>query len=588
MRHLFPIVDHEVDFCVVGGGIAGLCAAVSAARHGLRVVLMHERPVLGGNASSEIRMWICGAGDEWRETGILEELAMENARINSRRLYPMWDAVLYGIVAAEKNITLLLNCSCMDGEAENGVLRSVTGWQMTTQQFHRVRARLFADCSGDSILAPISGAERRTGREAADEYGESLAQAETDGKTMGMSCLLQARETPEPRSYTPPAFAHRFDEKTINRRIPNPKNPFENYWYLELSGEDPIGDTEKTRDELLRIAYGVWDFVKNQRSGNENFELDWLGYLPGKRESRRYIGDVVLTQRDLEGGGAPFADVVAYGGWPMDDHPPEGFYAEAPPNRNAGTARPYGIPFRALYSRNIGNLLFAGRNISVSHVALTSTRVMATCGLMGQAVGTAAAIAVAENCTPREIAAEHIGRLQQTLMEDDCFLPGMAMAVGALTRRARLTGSVDTALENLRNGQDRAVGGSDNGWSCPLGGWFEYAFEEPTDVGALRIVFDSYLTRGCGKHMEERYTTKANTLLGERDVGLPETLVSNYDLVITGADGMTRRMEYRGNARRLVVLPIDMTVLSVRVELLETYGARTAHVFSATLKPAKA
>ena len=162
------------------------------------------------------------------------------------------------------------------------------------------------------------------------------------------------------------------------------------------------------------------------------------------------------------------------------------------------------------------------------------------------------------------------------------------MAVGALTRRARLTGSVDTALENLRNGQDRAVGGSDNGWSCPLGGWFEYAFEEPTDVGALRIVFDSYLTRGCGKHMEERYTTKANTLLGERDVGLPETLVSNYDLVITGADGMTRRMEYRGNARRLVVLPIDMTVLSVRVELLETYGARTAHVFSATLKPAKA
>ena len=171
----------KCDLCVVGGGMAGMSAAISAAREGLQVVLMHERPVLGGNASSEIRMWICGAwGRNNRETGILEEIALENLYRNPTKSYAVWDTVLYDFVRRESNITLLLNCTCMECRTEEGLFScgrtrkivSVTGYQMTTQCFYEIEAPLFCDCSGDSILAPLSGAKFRLGREAGSEFGE--------------------------------------------------------------------------------------------------------------------------------------------------------------------------------------------------------------------------------------------------------------------------------------------------------------------------------------------------------------------------------------------------------------------------------
>ena len=161
-------VTHKVDFCVVGGGIAGMLAAISAARHGVKVALMQDRPVLGGNASSEIRMWICGAGSRVRnlqETGILEEIALENMKRNPERNYSIWDSILYEKVRFEPNITLLLNCACTSVEMDGSSIKSVTGFQLTTYTWHTVEAKIFADCSGDSILAPLTGAEHRIGRE---------------------------------------------------------------------------------------------------------------------------------------------------------------------------------------------------------------------------------------------------------------------------------------------------------------------------------------------------------------------------------------------------------------------------------------
>ena len=197
-------ITHRADFCVVGGGLAGMCAAIAAARHGAKVVLMHDRPVLGGNASSEIRMWICGArGPNNRETGIVEEIQLENLYRNTSVSYAIWDAILYEKVRFQPNLTLLLTCSCTDLGMDGSRIRWVRGWQGTAETWHTVEATLFADCSGDSILAPLSGAEFRVGREAASEFGEQMAPEAADRKTMGMSCLIQARETESPQPFIP-------------------------------------------------------------------------------------------------------------------------------------------------------------------------------------------------------------------------------------------------------------------------------------------------------------------------------------------------------------------------------------------------
>ena len=383
MNNAFQTIHHHVDFCVVGGGLAGLCAAVAAARHGARVALMQERPMLGGNASSEVRMWVCGAhGRDNRETGLVEELMLENLYRNPDYNYSVWDGILYELAAYQQNLTLLLNCTCNDCAMEGSRIVSVTGWQMTTQSYHTVHAALFADCSGDSVLAPLTGAQTRWGRESCEEFGEDIAPAAADRRTMGMSCMIQARQETHPSTFIPPKWAHKYTRADLPYRLPDMDNPMENFWYLELGGEyDAIADTEWLRDELLRMAYGIWDFVKNDpelKEKNANWRLDWVGILPGKRESRRYVGDHILTQHDVRAGGR-FDDLVAYGGWSMDDHHPGGFRSPEQPTIFHPAPSPYGIPYRCLYAADIDNLFCAGRNISVTHTAMSSTRVMATC-----------------------------------------------------------------------------------------------------------------------------------------------------------------------------------------------------------------
>ena len=568
-------ITHHTDLCVVGGGLSGLCAAVAAARHGARVALMQDRPVLGGNASSEIRMWICGAhGDHNRETGILEEIELENLYRNPYPSYSIWDSVVYETAKQEPNITLLLNCACNELGMHGDRIAWIKGYQSTAETWHTVEAPLFADCSGDSVLAPLCGADFCIGREARAEHDEDIEPEIADKKTMGMSCLIQARETGRPQPYIPPKWAHTYaSEDDLPNRRHDPGSGT-NYWWIELGGEDDsIYDTEELRDELLKIAFGLWDHIKNQGDhGADNWTLEWVGFLPGKRESRRYLGDHIVTQNDVRAEGR-FHDLVAYGGWTMDDHHPAGFCYPGQPTIFHPAPSPFGIPYRALYSRNVDNLFFAGRNISCTHAAMSATRVMATCAICGQAIGTAAAISTREQVTPRGVYQSHLAELQQALMDDDCYLPFNRRQVPELSIQAQLSASAGDP-EPLRNGLDRPLDGQDNGWAGETGAWVEYRWQQPVHLGQARLILDSDLNRKA-RNMPCRF---------ELDAPLrhtPSCMTKALRLEALDTDGQWQTAaRVDGNYQRLLLISLDVTTRALRLVPEETWGAKQAHLYA--------
>jgi len=574
----FPTVDHQADVCVVGGGMAGLCAALAAARHGAHTVLMHDRPVLGGNASSECRVHICGADRHnrrpfLRETGILEELRLENLRRNPNRNFSVWDAVLYDAARTQPGLTLLLNCSCLDAAMEGSRIASVTGWQGTTQTWQRVQAAVFVDCSGDAVLAPLTGAQWRMGREARSEYGESIAPEVADARTMGMTLMFQAREYPTPQVFEPPTWAYVFEkEEDLPYGAAGHHWWHQGYWWLEIGGEqDPLHDTEALRDELLRIALGVWDHIKNRGDhGAANWALEWLQFLPAKRESRRYIGDHVLTQGDIETGGR-FPDAVAYGGWPMDDHHPAGFWAArlgSPATVFHPVDAPYGIPYRALYSANVDNLLFAGRNASCTHAAMSSTRVMGTGCSMGQAVGTAAAMAARLGVMPRQLGGR-IGDLQQALLADDAYLLGIARETPPLTRSATLSASQGDP-EPVRDGVTRPVGDNRHGWLARPGDWIAYRFSHRSRVERADLVLDSAL---------DSLIALSHTQRDDQLTAPPPPLPKVFRLEGLVGEAWQPLARVEGNYQRLVRVPIGRELSGVRLTIEQTWGAPQTWVY---------
>ncbi len=475
----------SADFVVVGGGIAGLCAAVAAARNGARTVIIQDRPMFGGNASSEIRMWICGAHEPNRkETGLLEELQLDNYYYNPTMKYTIWDDVMYSFAKREKNLTVLLNTSVEKVETANGRITSVTGWNLVEYRRYKVTGKLFADCSGDSILR-LSGAKFRSGREARAEFDEPHAPEKADAKTMGNSILIQLRKTGRDIPFRAPEWAYHYTEETLPKRNFEPQN--NNFWWMEFGGlKDTIADADEIRDELYRIAYGCWEYIHNSGLG-KGWELDWIGSLPGKRENIRYVGDHMLSQKEVEAEGK-FHDTIAYGGWSMDDHHPEAIYYPGAPTIFHPAPSPFGIPYRCLYSANIDNLFFAGRNISCTHMAMSSTRVMGTTALFGQAVGTAAALAIRYDATPREVGQKYLENLQQTLLDQDQFLPGIPRKVSKLSLRGK------ASHELLVNGRDRDWDDGLQGVEFPVNGESTFRFDAPERVSGVRLVFDSDLS----------------------------------------------------------------------------------------------
>lgn len=437
------------DVAVIGGGLAGVCAAITAARAGSKVVLVQDRPVLGGNASSEVRLWILGAtshmgnNNRWaREGGVIDELLVENTFRNPEGNPLILDTILLEMVVNEPNITLLLNTAVRDLEKSDAdTIKSLRAFCPQNSTAYEITAPIFIDASGDGIVGFLAGAAFRIGTEARSEFGEALAPDRAHNELLGHTIYFYSKDTGRPVKFSPPSFALR-DIKFNDTGC--------RLWWLEWGGAlDTIYDSEKIKWELWRVAYGVWNHIKNsgQFPEAETLTLEWVGTIPGKRESRRFEGDCMIRQQDLVEQ-RHHDDAVSFGGWAIDLHPSDGVYSAQPGCQQWHSKGVYQIPYRTMYSRNIKNLFLAGRIISASHIAFGSTRVMATCAHGGQAVGMAAAICVRDNLKPRDLlAAPRMAELQRELIRNGQYIPGVSLAdENDLARTAEISASSELKL----------------------------------------------------------------------------------------------------------------------------------------------
>ena len=443
----------EADIIVVGGGLAGVSAAVAAARLGRRTVLINNRPVLGGNSSSEVRVWVCGAtahgNQRWaRETGIIGEMYRENQFRNPEGNPVYWDDVVLDIVRREPNLTLFLNTEVLEAEAtgpdDARRVRSVTGWTMGSEIRTVFRGPLFLDCTGDGLVGRLVGARHRLGKESRSEFGEDWAPEQPVREFLGSTLLFYTKDLGHPVKYVAPESAKDISTTPIpSSRIIRSGDSGAHYWWIEWGGTlDIVDDNEAIRDELRSVILGIWDHIKNSGEFDaDNLTLEWIGNIPGKREYRRFIGDYTLRQQDILEQ-TSFDDGVAFGGWSIDLHPAEGMYATGAGAVQRFSDGVFEIPFRTLYSVNVDNLLMAGRDISATHIAFGAARVMATCAAMGEAAGTAAALCYAHDATPRELYEHHRAELRQTLLRADASLIGVANEDPSdLARTAAVTAS---------------------------------------------------------------------------------------------------------------------------------------------------
>ncbi|RIX59484.1 FAD-dependent oxidoreductase [Paenibacillus nanensis] len=483
----------KADITVVGGGLAGVCAAVAAARLGRQVALVTNRPVLGGNSSSEVRVWVCGATAHGtnryaRETGIMGEMFVENQYRNPEGNPYLWDLVVMETVKAEPNIRLFLNTDVheveADGGEENRIIRSVTGWMMGSERRIRYESPYFLDCTGDGLIGFLAGARHRIGREAAHEYNEAWAPEAADDITLGSTLLFYTKDAGRPVKFVPPSFAKDITQTPIPmKRVIRSGDSGCHYWWIEWGGElDTVHDNERIRDELWSVIYGIWDYIKNSGQFDaENMTLEWVGSIPGKREYRRFVGDYVLNQNDVIGQ-RQFEDRIAFGGWSIDLHPPQGMYATESGSKHMHADGIYHIPYRSLYSANVTNLLFAGRNVSATHVAFGTTRVMATCAVMGEAAGSAAALCIAKGVTPRGLYELELDTLQQTLLRQDASIIGLANEDASdLARQAKVTASSSRTRIAVEKGSARYPLAHDAGILFPV---------EPS-LGGLELLVDA-------------------------------------------------------------------------------------------------
>lgn len=396
------------DFVVVGGGISGMCAALAAARLGSKVALIQDRYVLGGNNSSEVRVGLGGQIniDPYPALGyLLNEIGPDRIG-NARGAHHYQDDKKMRVILAEKNITLFMGYTVTEVEKEGDKIVKVTAVEATAQNRISISGDYFSDCTGDAHLAAMAGAECRMGREAKSEFDERLAPEEADGFTMGVSIEWYCEDWNTPCSFPDSLdWGLELDEYTVE-----PVHRANWYWEVGMR-DDQIADAEKIRDYGMYVAYSTFSYCKNRLAKKEDWEcthLTWVSHVSGKRESRRVVGDYILREQDLT---RPIIheDSTCTTTWRIDQHYPDPRNAHKYPNEewmSIGVLTPidfYPLPYRCFYSKDISNMFMAGRNISVTHIALGSTRVMRTCGLIGEVVGMAASICAKRKVTPRDI-----------------------------------------------------------------------------------------------------------------------------------------------------------------------------------------
>ncbi len=455
-------ITTQSDLVVIGGGLAGVCCAIAAARDGIKVTLVQDRPVLGGNASSEVRLWTLGAtshmgnNNRWsREGGIIDEILVENMYRNKEGNTLIFDTVLLEKVVIEKNITLLLNTSVYDvKKSDPNTISQVIAFCSQNSTTYELNASLFCDASGDGIVGFQAGAAFRMGAETVEEFGEKFAPDIAYGELLGHTIYFYSKNVGAPVKYVAPEFALKDITKIPRYKVLNDKDFGCRLWWLEYGGRrDTIHESEDIKWELWKVVYGVWDYIKN--SGEfpdaENLTLEWVGTIPGKRESRRFEGHYMIKQQDLVEQ-AQFDDAVSFGGWAVDLHPSDGVYDSKPGCTQYHSKGVYQIPLSTMISKNISNLFLGGRVISATHVAFGSTRVMATTALSGQAVGFGAAQCIKNNILPAQLLEQNqIKELQQTLSINGQSIPGIAINKEAnLASSSKITTSSNFKLDSLQ------------------------------------------------------------------------------------------------------------------------------------------
>lgn len=601
------IITEHYDFLVVGGGFTGLCAAIASARGGAKTALVHDRPVLGGNGSSEIRMHICGASagmrkPELSEGGIIHELMLTNKSLNDSYNFSIWDAVLFDAAKKEKNLALYLNTTLHDATVENGAVKEIECYQLTTERHFRFSADFFADCTGNGTLCVFADAEFRTGSEGRDEFGEPHAPEVANNKRMGNTLLFKAADRGHPIPFTPPVEVMHFTEEQLKFRKHSPQIPPEilantneeerrtmysgyaqdyGYWWIEICGEKEniIEEYEEIRDQLVSAIYGVWNHIKNEGDhGAENFELVWVGMLPGVRESRRIECDYMLTENDLWAN-RRFEDAVAYGGWDVDNH--RGLFAfDQTPAEVYTMSGSYDIPYRSYCVKGFKNLFVGGRCMGASKLAMSSIRVMGTCAIGGQAIGTAAAQLCAKRAADlREI---DIRRLQEQLLRDDCYLPERRNTdIRDLAREATITASSTAEgffAEDTVNGISRAMDGAENAWHSKemtegAPEWLSLSLAKCSEVCEVRLTFDSnfYL---------EKKITLSSTRQKQQIVGVPPELVRDFEIELIREGKTVATKNVTANVQRLVCVNFDAVACdTVRVNFTRTWGDPSVRVF---------
>lgn len=605
------VKNAEYDVVVIGGGMSGICAALAAARHGARTALVHDRHVLGGNASSEIRMHICGASEnlakpDLEESGILHEIMLDNKSRNDYYNFSIWDMVLFSTVKRQKNLTVYLSTAMESCEmGEGSTIRSIDAYQLTTETHWKISGKVFIDCTGNATLGYYAEAEFRTGSEGRDEFGEPDAPGQPNKERMGNTLLFKAVDRGHPVAFKKPDFARTFTEEELKYRTHSAVHGAQikgevdkayvrmtsfstssvdyGYWWIELPGEtdDIIDEYEQIRDELVSCIYGIWDHLKNGGDhGAENYDLEWVGMLPGSREGRRLIGDYILNENDILSN-RQFEDAVAYGGWPMDIHTAKGLYDfDELPSRVISFDGAYTIPYRSYYSKNISNLMMAGRDISASKMAMGSTRVMGTCAVGGQAVGTAAALCIKYDCDPRG-AQEHMRELQQMLLKDDAYIPGIWNEdLKDLARRAKVTATSareGCPPENVINGISRDEDGHRNLWISGKGRTegemltLHLADRQP--VSEVHLTFDSNF------HYPIKITLSRKRQAQQR-IGVPPELIRDYTVTLWQGDKKAAKQTVTENVQRKNIVTFPTTECDrVTVMVHKTNGSNEAHIY---------
>lgn len=588
LRQQFGAISAEVtykgdyDVVVVGGGVAGTLAAVAAAREGARAVLIQNRDQLGGNASLEnlvppvgFRQTLLKPEEKRldpRETGLIEEIAPYGGQTYFE-VGRLWPDRLKTLVEAEPLLDLYLNTHATTVKKKsNNRIEGVECVQIPSGRRISFTGKIFVDCTGNGVIGLKSGAAYLFGREGMSEYNESKAPEQANRTTLPSSLKYWFTEQAAAAPFGSPDWIYKFHSCSDFTHGRHPKiGPIDNQWLIELGGTDGTYENAETvRDNLFRLIYGIWDHLKNHcpeaKGKSEKMKLAWVGHVVGLRESYRLLGDYVMSERDVTE--QPLLeDRIAYGGWGLDDHPSLGFFDKERLNNHTHSGVYHSVPYRSLYSKNIENLMMAGRNISVTHVALTATRVMYATGVIGQAVGMAAGMCIGEKETPRGIYDRHLNELQQKLLKSGAFLieiPNEDPNDLALTAEIEVASGKASAV-NIIDGYARARFPSmfpaatfaSNAWIPETGNatsqWAVLKWNAPMDFNVVHLVFQNRGESAYSGIRLERFDEKAGWVL-------------------------LKEVDNKNLSRRLVVPLEDVSAKQLRVVLPESKASGIAEI----------